>query len=234
MRIKDILLEGKTDGVKHVKPTRRKQEIITKELDIQFFNGIPPEYKKSTPKVDFASNNGQEILDQPFQVQHNIIRHKSLQVLVEAGVQQHEVQKFMQSVEAVSSALGAKGVAWVMNCVLVLKPCQAGAGGEYHALFDTVRIAPYLNGDTTTLAGCIVHEFGHRFHFQCKNYPMFDAEIQQMYQTCMQSYPKAFYRPYSKTNHLEFWADSFHLWVADQNQFPQYQWVEQMINKYNR
>jgi hypothetical protein len=150
------------------------------------------------------------------------------------GISDANKSIFKEALADVKRILYAKGVGWVTNGTFYFgSPENPEWGGMYRYSDDITHIPRNLAKQVAIEN--ILHELGHRFHYQCRDTYAFDREVNAMYKYYLTSGHKAFTREYGKKNRYEFWADSFELWAKNQIQnYHQAAWVSAMIKKYNR
>ena len=152
------------------------------------------------------------------------------------GISEEKKKIFKGALADVKRILYAKGVGWVTNGTFYFgSPENTEWGGMYRGSDDITHIPKYRAKLRQAAIDTILHELGHRFHYQCRDTYAFDREVNAMYKYYLTSGHKAFTREYGKKDRYEFWADSFELWAKNQIQnYHQAAWVSAMINKYNR
>jgi hypothetical protein len=150
------------------------------------------------------------------------------------GISEAKKNIFKEALADVKRILYAKGVGWVTDGTFYFgSPENPEWGGMYRYSDDITHIPRHLAKQVAIEN--ILHELGHRFHYQCRDTYAFDREVNAMYKYYLTSGHKAFMREYGKKDRYEFWADSFELWAKNQIQnYHQAAWVSAMIKKYNR
>jgi hypothetical protein len=155
-------------------------------------------------------------------------------ILFSSALSEDQKEAFRDGLVEAKKILTAKGVGWLMNCTFSFGSNKAIATYSYGS--DTVRMRwGQYDNSVTRICDTIIHELGHRFHYQCRDTHALNREIDAKYEYYMNSDHDAFMRSYGRKDRYEFWADCFNLWVTNRiHDYHQAVWVSDMIEKYNR
>lgn len=139
--------------------------------------------------------------------------------------------KILAAAQFANGVFKEQGLGWVGNSTVYVEchhPDQTA--GRYYAGNDKLVLNDH---DTGHIKHTMVHEFGHRFHYQCNNSASLNAKVLDAYQswTSWDYYPTE----YSRKNHYEWFAECWTYWLFNQFAgYPHAKWFVSLIRNHNR